>query len=582
MLNCEPQNLLQEIERAETFRDHHRASVKDLVEGYHGGAFRDDRGSGSEDHENHAYEYISLVLPRIIFDNPRVQVDTALPATQEVIAKAIEHGLNKRVRNVKLRQLLVRIAADMFFGWGVGITTQRPLPGTDPRKSSGPRVPSWDTISTSRFVFDPLCMFFGHARFAGHKWVRDLEDIAKDPSFDAKAVKGLATDAGLDELDRPDSKDGGPTRKEVVGYDIWVPEQYEDVKDHPGPDAGFHGSIYTIAVAQTSDGDEKKTAYIREPRPFYGPARGPYALFGVYPVPDSPFPLSPLKATALQSNELNAHLHAAMNSAKSYKRLALVDAGNPDLVQSIKNQPDTFVVPVRGLAKNQVQVIEVGGASQQQYDYIAMARDRLDRNSGINDAHRGNLDQDTTATAVATAEEALASREAFIKQQFSDAVIQMMEAGAWYLYHDERSVFPLGGEAAKDLDMAEPWFYGGVQPGEEDMRFEDLELQIEPLSMERVNEALLQKRAQDNIELALNAGPIIPETPWVNWSLLFERMGDAQNSRDFDQVIDVEMAQQVHAERQAQEQAEAAMQSGGTGALGNQTGGQLAAAGRVA
>ena len=107
MLNTNPSNLMAEIDAAIAFRDQHLEGYEEKVARYHG-PFYNRRGDFSAEYspENTYYEYISLMVPRLVYDNPRVQVQTRRPGAQKDVAIALRHGLNRWARDFKLRTVL--------------------------------------------------------------------------------------------------------------------------------------------------------------------------------------------------------------------------------------------------------------------------------------------------------------------------------------------------------------------------------------------------------------------------------------------------------------------------------------------
>ena len=558
MLKTTPSNLYEEILAAERHRNKHLEYYDDIVKKYAGSAM----GSGDTDEmltENHIYEYLSLTIPRLIHDNPRVPINTSRPATQGETATALQHGVNRGARDSNVRHVLMRMAYDMLLAYGVVLTTQQPMPGYDPNAKNRPYFPGCYRISPKRFICDPLALSVTEARFMGHSWIRDKDDLIKESETDSTWNKEVIETLIVDSVEKDstgrsekDVKDM-PSRREVVGYDIWVPEVRLDIS--PGPEEGFNGTIYTIGLGQDSDGkDNGKADFIREPRPYYGPSSGPYSFFGAYYVPDKIYPLSPILATMSQVDELNDHVRSAARSATQYKRLILVDSKSKKLMQDVKSQPDNYVVPVEGLDRDRVIPIELGGITNQQVQYIQMARERLDRGSGVHDAMRGNVTGNATATEVSIADESGTVRLAYIKQQFQESVRNLLQSAAWFLYYDERVMFPLGADAAKDLGMVEPYYVGGVTQEETGMSFNDLELEIDAYSMERTSESLRQRRTMEAFQLVSNIAQAMPGMPYVKWGELLDKLGDAMNMPDLSELIDEQAMQEMVQQQQQQQQ----------------------------
>ena len=556
MINVDPKNLLEEISGAEQYRDAHIEGMAEQVERYHGPFYNSSAGEFSP--ENHYYEYLSLMVPRLVFDNPRVAVKSRRAGTQGDVATAIRHGLNRWTADSRLRELLTRTATDALFTYGVVLSSQAENQQLSANLDAvGASKPTWPTcvrIPQNRFFLDPAATSLDECRFMGHQWVRDKADLlemAKDSpgaGWNTAVIEELAA-SGADELkDRPKDL---PNREEIVAYELWVPEI--ELDDSPGAEEGFHGTIYTLGLAESSDG--RKADFIRDPRPYYGPRWGPYTFFGIYSVPNRVFPLSPMVAVEGQIQDLNAQASASTTAAGQYKKLILVDSGDPTLAQRLRDSPDSYVLPVNGLDRTKFVQAEVGGTTNQQLQYLQVARDRLDRNSGIQEAQRGAVTGQGTATEVQVAAEASSLRMNYIKQQFHDGVIRMLRTVAWYLYYDDRVEFPLGEEAANELGLVDPWLKGGDHDEDSGATFDDLELEIEPYSMERTSEGLFQKRAMEAFELVTQTAEMIPAAPWVRWPKVFEMLGDALNFPKLADLVDMKIAAQVAKTRWDEERA---------------------------
>mgnify|MGYP003135821959 CR=1 FL=1 len=554
MLDVTPKNLYLEIEAAETLRDTYLESYSEIVDRFTGEAYQE--GHGISVPENHIYEYLSLTVPKLIYDNPRVHVSTRRPVSQKGVAEAMEHGLNRWIRDTRVRDPFERVAYDMLMAFGVLMTSETPQPGYSPGDVNAPHWPMCYRIPPTRFFMDPVAGDISEARFVGHKWIRDKDDLIEeakdDDTWNKEVIEAMSENIGLDDAGR--NTEDHPDRHEIVGYEVWVPEI--SMPNFDESESQFNGTIYTVGVSAPDESGKKKIDFIREPRNFYGPKHGPYTVFGVYSVPDRPYPLSPIVATLSQMDDLNAHVQSASASAARYKRLVFVDARNKKLLQDIKSQPDNFVVPVEGLSGDSIVPAEFGGITRQQIDYISMARDRLDRNSGMHDAQRGVVTGDATATEVQVAESSGSLRFAYIRRQFQESVRRTLDNVGWYLYHDSRVVFPLGADAAEALGMGEPYFVGGIPEQITGAMYADVEMEIDTYSMERANEALLQRRALEAYNMIMQSAQMMSGTPYVDWSGLLSKLGDAMNIPELGDLIDEEQLRMMLQAAQQQQQAE--------------------------
>ncbi len=539
MLDVSAENLWLEVQAAVNFRDSHLTRVSELIGYYTGAAYN---GQGGDWPENHMFEYIRLNTAKIVFDNPRVRSKTTRP-TQRPIARAIQHGLNRNARETKMRRLLKRIFVGQSFCYQAVLNSVEPQRWFDARTNKTYHWPTSYTLDRHRFFFDPLCQVYGYARYAGHMWIRDKEDLLREAKagrggWDAEAIEAMSADEGIESLPEREGVHRAELRRdEIVGYDIWVPEI-----DMGDPAKGFNGTIYTIAYG--GGPNDPHAAELRAPRAYFGPRWGPYTLFGVYPVPGDPYPLAPFIANFPQMVELNAIATAANVAVKKYKRLILCSAENNDLIKKLKAGKNLFVFPVKGFKKEQVIQLELAGITDQHVKQLQIAMERMDRNSGIDDPGRGKSGSRSTATEIAVADEARKDSVAYVQQEFTDATIEMLETRGYFLYHDDRVAYPLGEDAADDMGMGEPWFEGGSGPQDE-YAYDDIELELEPYSMERMSEALGRASYREQMELALQAAPLIPTTPFYDWKKLFEKGGHVNNDPYFSEFFLPEIARMV-------------------------------------
>ena len=524
--------------------------------------------SGEYAPENAYYEYISLVVPRLIFDNPRMMVGTRRKGPQEKVAEAVRHGLNRWVRDIDLRRRLVRHATDMMFNFSIAVTTEEPRKGvelptwiTEGTELTIPTWPMTERLAQKHYFQDPGALHVDALRFRGHEYRRDKSDILKEArefpelGWNVKAVEDLATDTYADSEERYQNKT--PYREEVRAYEMWVPEH--ELDDSPGEEEGFHGTLYTLGVSQASSyGSEGNAKFLRDPRPFYGPAWGPYTMFGAYYVPNSAMPLAPLTACNAQINDLNDQVLAASISMQKHKRI--LGCPTERAARIVKDTYHDFVVviPFDDEGHPLVQEYVLGGMTAEQIEWIQHTRDRTDRILGIDDALRGTVTGQGTATEHQIANESATARLAFIKANFTDAVVQIQKTAAYYMYHSDEVIFPLDDAAAQSEmfgDVKEPWFIGGDEDPESGYSFDDLELEIEPYSMERANEGLNQKRALETHELLLNALPLMAQFPSYPWKAHFDKIGSAMNMPDLGALFPEEMLQQMAGDLAMSEQA---------------------------
>ena len=550
-----PDKCLEEVNAAIRMTRSYMACGLDQMRRYVGPYFVREGNDEQAYPENHYFSYVSLIVPKIIYRNPRVRATTVRGGGARLAAAAIEHGLNRWVRDNDIRKFLSQgPAVDMMFGWGIVMAANEPRASQQPLetprgKIRTPFLPRLYRISPNDFFQDPGARCERELRFRGHIIRRDKEDLVaeaeKDDSWNIDAVRMLEATGDIDNNERDGSR--APFRRQahqvdrnqVEYFEVWVPEL--GVEDG---DTRYNGQLLTLSRVMGSDG-HIKNAWLREPRDYYGPRRGPYSVFGCYYASDSALPLAPLPAVEMNIRTLNELRVAADVADKRYKRLVFVPDVDTELADKIQHSPTDHVLPLKNLDVQGAKVfqVEVGGASPQLREAIEIHRRSLFEVSGMDDAQRGSVTGAGTATEHQIADASAAARLDYIRQRFQDGVDISLRTVAWYLYHDNNIAFPVDvSEQQMQLGM-EAWFMGGEGEADSGYTFDDLELEIEPYSMERTNEGLNQERAQAAIQVFSQIVPLAAQFPdGADWVGLLNDFGDAMNVPNLGEKINVEGA----------------------------------------
>lgn len=546
MLVETPELMREEINAAIELRRMHTEVSTELIKLYAANYYRADWNTEEPVPENSYWEYVANVLPTLVYANPRVRMKSRRPVAQAELVKAMQHGLNRWVRDVGLSQTLTLIAMDMLFDFGVALTTLQPIPGYSGWRGMKPLRPQVHRISPRRFFMDPQASSPELARFMGHFWVRDREDLLARrnpdgrPTYNRQMLERIGDSRGDDSLIRGtygdsdhSSRRGSVRRDQVAGFEVYVPERRK---------------IYTLGAYGGGEGVYED--WLREPRDAYSHDSGPYSLFGVYVVPDQVYPLSPLAATGEQIEELNAHAAAASREAARAKSLTLVESSNESVAKAITEGFDGHVYKVNGLT-GAYQEVNLGGNHPDRIPYLQLLRERQDRHSGVSEVQRGNAGADATATASAIAQEAHDSRTRFMRLRFRENVHTVLDAAGFFLFDSPSVMFPVPIQTRSgEIDGT---FVGGVNgetvdrdPAQADARYGDLELEIEIHTMEYQSEALARQQAQNNIALLSELAAQMPAMPWVAWRELLDLLGEAQNQPDYGRFVNFEMLEQLH------------------------------------
>lgn len=568
MFDVSAANLHREKENAATYVESLLQTLEDRRRRYHGPHYKGWRLEGDRDAydpEAVAFDFIGLMLPRLV-PPTRAKMSTRRPAAQRDAVMALEFFLNRWMVDSDYQELREEVATDYCLGWMVMMAALEPQPGYV--EHDDPLLwPKAMRISPKDFIFDPLAKSVKECRFLGHRIVADKESLERrarenpEEGWNAELLEGLGSNLGVDHLDRGGGEGAKAVdRREIVYWEIWVPEhQLERFPDWmpeddrrtkakgPTRKDGYHGTIFTIAEAQDhgdEGGDESEAspdaAYLRPPRPYFGPRWGMYSMVGTYYVPEEVAPLSPLVATQEQIKDLNKLTRAANHNDTQYKRLVLVDSRNPRLAQQLKQEPDSFVIPVRGFQRDHVEVIELGGSTQQQHIAIERSRGIVHRSLGMDDAQRGAVTGVGTATEHTIAAEAGENRVAHIVGRFKRGEEQILKTVAWYAYHVDRVIMPLGSDAEDAFGIQDPVFLGGTFEEGSGATFDDLGLELEATPA-----GAAQQRALQAYQMVPQVAAALIQLPHLKGRVYLKGWAEAMGVPEIEQMIDYDVLAQL-------------------------------------
>lgn len=572
-----PEGLWKELRYAEEQNKRHLVAFDTLRRGYHtpwydshGGEHEGEWDSIAEDAdradpENHAYEFLSYIVPSLIGGKPKYALKSRRTDDEDSAhgdVKALEHALNQWVLDTDYMATMESVAVDTMFAFGAVLVTAKKNKAVYQQSRAQDAWPEVQRISPRNFFRDPGALRFEECRYQGHRWVMAADDLRALAESEPKAgwnmdvveeLEGVA----MSEEYRPKHAQADSTeRGEVELFEVWFPtrvyredrEEQEDTK--PGEDQdvelfdekdGFHGTIYTLAIVRGGPeagqvhGEHK---FVRKPRPYFGHRSGPYAHCGMMRVPDSPWPLAPLVATFGQAADLNALTRANSRDIRAYKNIVFVDADDGTLPQTIENNPHQTVVPFKGIGgtknvRDMVQQVTVGGPSPEMAVAMTDAHERLRRNSGMGEAQTGQAPgSGTTATAVAVASQDATLRVSWSKERW---IVMHEEVGlkvAFFLGTSKDVAVSVDGKAARELKGAPPGAEGATVKGGDfkPADFEYLQAEIDVLSVERVSEERVQARLMQATATVLQVVPLVMQFPvaqfWVDY---FEMVGNAFN-----------------------------------------------------
>lgn len=517
----------------------------EMVQRFAGPHYRQDNPAAKSP-ENYPFAYKQFVSPQLLFDVPQCWCRPDNSVADAAVADAIELALNRWAKETSVQLCFEEALDDAFFGFGitcVGLESRGHYQGAGLSAVQGDfeqiaNYPFVVQIGARDFFIDPRMTKVRKARYMGHRFERDLEDVRNDDRYEPEARERLVETPSSDGDDPGDAFNNrkydqtSPDLAKLTMYQMYLPE---------------HGLILTLAeTGRTGTGEDGSgECIVLRQEKYWGPDEGPYDIWGLDSVPGEAMPISALVALWDEFMELNAHSIQAARDAAAHKRVGVFAPGAKEDAERIANADSGQFVPVQD--PNAVKEIFIGGTSAVQQQWIQFLRERFDRNLGFTDAQRGQVKASVTATQADIANSNSDLRIQNMQKRIRRAVTSIFRKVAWYFFHDEsiepmelEKIDPVTGAKIAGTFYPGPWYGGYVQgmwiPPMDAGDWTDYNLDINPKSMGRQDDALQQKRAQDELGLVSNLASMFgPQA--INWRRVLNRYGQTFGERDYADIV---------------------------------------------
>jgi hypothetical protein len=543
-----PTEMLEALRRAIERRELQRTALDEMVKSYQGPFF--DSTSKTYTPRNLIYRYVSMVVPRLAFENPEVQVTSRKAALDQRfadLARTVDSAMESWLEDVQIRNVASDVAYDYLFIDGAVHVGSHPRTG-----SKDPLYwPVATRISPMNFVVDHQAQSVGTASFMAHRVVMlrsELEElVSKEPDagWVMDAVKNLSSDdEEVEKFYRTTGAVGDKQyRDEVSFWEIWTP--YELDPNSPGPAYGFNGTYMALSLnmRRSSGVDGRDEAsWLREPRAASCEKGGPYAYFGAYTVPNNPYCVSPLAVTESQRRAVVEELLSLHVSMRKRKRIGIGRKGNDVDVSTMKNADDGDCVLVHSDPDTFVER-EFGGPTQQMLNQAAITEEWYESDVGLDNAGSGVVTGDASASENVIADASRRTRFGYVEDRFYRGMSDLLRKAMHILIFDERVAIPTADGRV---------YFGGLLEAADVRYVENLELEIVPGSMAR-RDAIVEGARQAQVLNGLpQVLPLIAQFPDWPWSLFGDSLADLHDMPVIKQLFGQEVVQAVAMRAQAQ------------------------------
>ncbi len=498
--------LWSEIEAAMRETDEHVEPSDAILRRLTGRWYKKSHETDPADPENFGYSFVSNILPQLGMDDPEVRVKPDRVIGHRIIGEAMKDGINSVVKDIGWVKRHRAVYMDFLRIRGVTLHYL----DEETRFSRGAVTPQVKRINPSHVFLDTMEDDLEQVAFIGHWYYADQDDLLNDPRIDDAMKAKIVPSAQNDNVNLQAYDKEGDTkvyRKRVVMYSVWMRA--------------------TNTLRWLCDCD--KTRDIFPQQKYYGPPSGPYQFYDAYPVPNEVWPLSPLIAVEDQSRDLNIHAAAMGRAAARRKSIGLVESSNPDLGQKLVNAKDGEILAVKGITGQHV-MIEVGGASIEQYQYTEYIRNRLDRVSGLTATVQGMVGKADTATEAEIAAQAHSGRVGYLKKQIKEASEGSLDKVGWFLFNTEGIVIAVSRRDNMTGQMTEGLFFGGPMPTDQGATWSDFGIVVELNTLQR--QAQTKRDMFEYYQICAGIFPVMPQMPWVRWMNVLRDLGAPYGMED--------------------------------------------------
>lgn len=554
-IQAHPDNVSMQIEMHFVKMEDVFAGYDTQVGRYHSANYKANQNYKEDPYpENPLYRLISTNRAQFLAGIPQCRLRTLSPdRAKELKASAIKHSANRLAREQRMDRLLEKLLVDWHFRRASVRYMSRPDPTADRGPLDGPAMRPIDwRVPPPDLIYDPCAREWEDTGLRGDRVIVSKRGVIRQGKANPNdgwlvdVLEGLVVGAGLDKmkLDR-DIRSGN--RDDLVIYRLWFPD--EQIDEDMGPDEGFHGTERVYAEAETTKTNGRthcgNLVEIKRPQPYFGPRTGPIGMFGQMYVPDQ---VEPLSVSTASEHVVKSHgIRSKTNeiAMSDYANLLICGGatgrGN-NLARQIKNGQHRGVLSAPGYDGKNVKNFIKGGLDAAMMAAYEFESNRLDEILGLTSTQSGRTKPGVTATAEIQAAGGTGARQNGMLNSFVQIPREMFYHKCWQIDGNENFYMKLPPEVEMETGVPIAAIRGGRASGES---FDDYEISIEVRSMKYRSEEELAMIAEKQLEIMASLGPLIPQTPWIDWESVLGDLGDALGLPRLAQSVNYPMAEQV-------------------------------------
>ncbi|MCA9000318.1 MAG: hypothetical protein KDB61_00245 [Planctomycetes bacterium] len=486
--------------------------------------FNLNTNSSLEDiYENYTYTLVALLKPQIVSGEITTVVRSPSGPVQKSAAKMLPYAIRKVDHESRFMKEVGAAATDFILGWSVMEVRYENL-SLDQSDEA--------VIPVIRHVCPDDVMALPGAKRWEHAGAFFRKRVMPKAKLLAMAKEGNKRGEGwkIDKIKALETYDGGSTyeTRDVLYYEGWMLP--DDEKDLPGklePDGeGFHGVDFLC----DEDGN-----FLRNPWRHVGPKMAPYYIAGATYAADCMYPIGVAVAAANNNDLVEEVISVLLDKTRRMQTKIFAKMGRQDLETALKESVDE-IIPVGPMVdfKDLIHVANVEGPRQEQFMMVEMARQMMDRVSGVTDMQRGQTGSRVSATEASIVNSAAGARLDGLISSFYEMIRDGRVEQSWAMVTDSDVKLHLSDDASRDGELQSPEWQGGLPDG---LSYYALGLEISVASGHRTNPEILANRYVRALDIAMMVAKLKQMFPDTNVEDTLRRVYDTMQVSEMRELV---------------------------------------------
>jgi hypothetical protein len=361
--------------------------------------------------------------------SPRCLITTHDPKLRG-FAEHMSRAINRYAERAHLQESLEEFARNAFVGMGVikCFMGDSPAVMVEADEWLDPGMPCCLAISQDDMVWDAQAKRTHGFAFVGDRYTVPFENIVHDVRIPAK-IRTAIKEKGRACLVRQegDSNMAPAVDEEDIIDRIWLADIFipTEGKTVTYPIDGDWAPLYSEPLAE-----QKWT----------GGESGPYHYLNLGPVPDNSYPSAPGLGLLLLHQLVNSDYNKLEQQAKDMKEINLVQSGNEDDGNKIKNAKNGEFPVVTSVGA--VVKARYGGPDQNLFAFTLNCLDQFSKQAGNLDNQLGTGPSADTLGQEQMISASVGSVRGFYQLRFINAVRGIMNEMARLIWHDKITEIP--------------------------------------------------------------------------------------------------------------------------------------------